>query len=177
MPKVVRLLVLLLALAALYREASGQENPMAAHQHMPKDGDIHDTFYAGWDRPDYGEGYGCCHKRDCYPTKFKMVVGKWYALKREWIDKASGTYRYMPEDRFSSWIHIPDEKFEHNMRPGTPVLNKPEEQQRMPRQSPDGRSHVCLYEPSSSTDGMLGGPEGSVLVPLYPLCAVLGAEG
>jgi hypothetical protein len=38
------------------------------HMHMPKDGDLHDRFYNGWERPDMGPGFGCCHKQDCDPT-------------------------------------------------------------------------------------------------------------
>ena len=41
------------------------------------------------------------------------------------------------------------------------------EMSRDPRESPDGRSHVCLLDVTSE--------DGSKA--LFPLCAVLGAEG
>jgi hypothetical protein len=132
---------------------------------MPKDGDLHDRFYNGWERPDMGPGFGCCHKQDCYPTKFRRMGGKWYALRRKWVE--AGVYEYLPEDEAASWIHIPEHLFEHNLVPGQPAVNLKQNTQREPRESPDGQSHVCIL--------MTGGEHGDVAE--QPLCAVLGGQG
>lgn len=62
----------------------------------------------------------CCNKQDCYPTEFKSVGGTWFALRRE----------------DGEWIPIPAAVLEDN------TLD--------PRDSPDGRNHVCMQAPGSS---------------------------
>lgn len=59
----------------------------------------------------------CCDKRDCYPTAVKNVGGTWFVERRE--------------DR--EWIPVPEHKIEQN--------------QKDPKESPDGRAHVCLGPP------------------------------
>ena len=92
------------------------------HHHPPQDMEIHRKFYSTWNRPNGGEPrpYSCCNEHDCYPAAFKNVGGTWFALRRE--DKR--------------WVVIPDNLMEHN--------------QRDPRESPDGRNHVCMQAPGLS---------------------------
>lgn len=97
--------------------------------HPPEDMAIHEQFYSTWMMPNGGEPRtnSCCNNQDCYPTQFKKIRGTWYALRRE----------------DGSWMPIPESKLEH-LQPD-------------PRESPDGRSHVCAS-------------------PVYPnvYCAVVG---
>lgn len=57
--------------------------------------------------------YSCCSDKDCYATEFKAVGGTWFYLHRE-----TGT-----------WKPIPAELLEDNTAD--------------PRDSPDGRNHIC----------------------------------
>ncbi len=90
----------------------------ASAQHPPEHQDLHDQFYQNWLMPNVRDANGnrtnsCCSNHDCYPTEFKLVGGTWFAMHRE-----SG-----------KWIVVPDTKLEHNA---------PD-----PRESPDGRGHLC----------------------------------
>jgi len=89
------------------------------HNHPPEDAAIHDKFYSTWIRPDQPQLGSCCSNKDCYPTEFKRVGKQWHAKRRE----------------DGAWIAVPPEKFEHNRVDGTP------------RDSPDGRNHVCMQPP------------------------------
>jgi hypothetical protein len=74
-----------------------------------------DMFYSHWRQPNDGHvrSWGCCDKTDCYPTEARMIKGQWWYLHRE-------TQR---------WMSVPDRKVEH-LQPD-------------PKESPDGRNHVC----------------------------------
>lgn len=50
-------------------------------QHPPEHAQLHNQFYAQWQRP--GNKGSCCNDRDCYPTKAKFEDGKWWAQRRE----------------------------------------------------------------------------------------------
>jgi hypothetical protein len=104
------------------------------HFHPPEDAALHHKFYVMWNMPNNGQPRekSCCNKEDCYPTQIKNVGGTYFALRRE--------------DQM--WVPIPHAKIEHN--------------QSDPRESPDGRNHVCMAPPQ---DG----------IKVY--CAVLGSGG
>jgi hypothetical protein len=99
--------------------ASGQE----LHQHT-HDGEV-GHFYQTWMRPgDFGLGiphrkHSCCNEKDCYSTSFKFVGGTWFAQRRE----------------DGEWMPIPVGILEDN--------------QPDPRDSPDGRGHVCMQPPGN----------------------------
>ena len=57
----------------------------------------HHKFYQNWMRPDMPSA-SCCGRWDCYPTEFKQVNGRWFALRRE----------------DGAWMPIPPEKMELN---------------------------------------------------------------
>lgn len=107
---------------------------LAQHSgHPPQDMELHQKFYSTWYRPemrapDGQRQHSCCNDRDCYPTQFKNVGGTWFFLRRE-------------DQR---WTPVPDGILEQN--------------QIDPRESPDGRGHVCAS-------------------PYNVFCAVLGAQG
>jgi len=84
------------------------------HHHEGLSPDV-DKFYSYWLQPNGGKEryYGCCNRIDCYPTEAKIVNGHWWYRHRE-------TWQ---------WLPVPDEKVEH-LQPD-------------PRESPDGRNHVC----------------------------------
>ncbi len=105
------------------------------HSHPPEDAETHEKFYAGWLMPNGGKDrtQSCCNKQDCYPTTFKNVGGTWFARRRE----------------DGKWMPVPPSKIEH--------------EQLDPRESPDGRGHVCAAPPHPNGDS------SSVY------CAVLGA--
>ena len=106
----------------------------AGAQHPPQDQALHDKFYSTWRMPQPRDGNGnrvnsCCSNTDCYSTTFKRVGGTWFAQQRE----------------NGKWIVIPEQRLEQN--------------QPDPRESPDGRGHLCANS------------NGTVY------CAVLGVEG
>jgi hypothetical protein len=77
-------------------------------------------FYEGWSRPTgpYGivhRGMSCCRNTDCSPVAETRMEGGRYVVRPEGGD---------------AWFKVP---------PG--VI---ESQQTDPRESPDGRSHVCI---------------------------------
>lgn len=89
------------------------------HGHPPEDAELHDKFYESWLMPAEYQGSSrrtrsCCNKIDCYPAQVKRENGRWYVLQREHVQ----------------WIEIPEHIIEQN--------------QPDPRESPDGRSHVCM---------------------------------
>jgi hypothetical protein len=86
------------------------------HYHPPEHAQLHHKFYAGWNIPNGGQERknSCCNRVDCAPAKVKREGGTWFVWKE--ID--------------SRWIVIPESLLEHN--------------QPDPRESPDGRSHVCM---------------------------------
>jgi hypothetical protein len=90
----------------------------ALAQHPPEHQELHEKFYSTWLRPDWGRVDGrrtesCCNEQDCYPVETRMRNGKWEYLRRE--DNA--------------WIIVRD------------GINEMDQDD--PRESPDGRSHVC----------------------------------
>jgi hypothetical protein len=99
--------------------ASGQE----LHQHT-HDGEV-GHFYQTWMRPGYDargfltghRQHSCCNEKDCYSTSFKLVGGTWFTQRRE----------------DGEWMPIPVRILEEN--------------QPDPRDSPDGRGHVCMPPP------------------------------
>ncbi len=99
--------------------------------HPPQDTELHHKFYATWLRSDIREAgqrvHSCCSQQDCYPTQFKMIGGRWHALHRE----------------TGRWIIVLDSQFEHNA---------PD-----PRESPDGRSHLCASPLGNTFCAVLGG--------------------
>src|SRR5690348_11003031 len=100
--------------------------------HPPQDMELHNTFYSTWMIPNNGavRSKSCCNNIDCYPTEVHRVGDHWFAKRRE----------------DGKWILIPDDKIEQN--------------QPDPRESPDGRSHVCMSSPFAGD---------------YVYCAVLGS--
>jgi len=74
-----------------------------------------DRFYSYWRQPNNGleRQFGCCNKTDCYPAEAKVIDGRWWVKIREG----------------GRWVIVPSHKVEHL--------------QRDPRESPDGRNHVC----------------------------------
>jgi hypothetical protein len=74
--------------------------------------------------------HSCCNEKDCYSTSFKLIGGTWFAQRRE----------------DGEWMPIPVGILEDN--------------QPDPRDSPDGRGHVCMQPPG----------KGNVV-----FCAVLGS--
>lgn len=104
------------------------------HHHPPQDAQLHDRFYSTWYMPNGGmpRNSSCCNLKDCYPTTIKKVGDVYFARRRE----------------DGAWIPIPTSKIEQN--------------QSDPRESPDGRSHVCMAAPSGGAN-------------VY--CAVLGTDG
>jgi hypothetical protein len=139
------------------------------HKHTPRDEEVHQKFYSTWERPNY-PGNSCCNWRDCFPTAFKRVAGKWYALRREITKDEGGVIEYElmnPKDA-DSWIEIPDAIIENNQVPGKSFKSSVDGKtyvMKEPRESPDGRSHVCMLD-TSSTQRLH--PD--------PLCAVIAAE-
>ncbi len=85
-------------------------------QHPLHDQEIHENFYSTWRMPngDKPRVASCCNEHDCYPATIKREGGTWFAQSRDG----------------QRWIAIPDSKLEHL--------------QGDPRESPDGRSHVCI---------------------------------
>ena len=89
------------------------------HGHPPQDAEIHHQFYKTWKYPKARDSTGtrkgsCCNLTDCHPTEIKRMGGRWWAKSRDG----------------KSDLQIPEEIMEHN--------------QPDPRESPDGRSHVCV---------------------------------
>jgi hypothetical protein len=90
----------------------------AAAQHPPEHQELHEQFYSTWLRPDFGRVDGqrtksCCNQEDCYPVETRMRNGKWEYLRRE----------------DNTWVVVRD---------GVNEMDQDD-----PRESPDGRSHVC----------------------------------
>lgn len=62
----------------------------------------------------------CCSKADCYPTDIEYRNGEIYARRRE-------------DNKF---IHVPKRRIEQTYR--------------QPRESPDGRNHICAPPPNAT---------------------------
>ncbi len=121
--------------AAIWLAIFGSISRAQEHQHPPQDSDIHERFYKDWRMPNGGQArtQSCCNKQDCYPTAFKLVGGTWFARRRE----------------DGKWMAVP--------------VSKLENEQTDPRESPDGRGHICAAPPVPNGD-------------TYSIfCAVLGA--
>lgn len=112
-------IIMLVALALVCSSTARADD---GHHHQQQDAQLHEQFYVTWYRPD-NPMHSCCSKQDCYPTQFKHVGGKWFALRRE----------------DQQWVYVPEQKFEHNRRDGPP------------RVSPDHRSHVCMQNPKQGS--------------------------
>jgi hypothetical protein len=54
----------------------------AQHRHPAEDATVHEKFYSTWRMPDHPHR-SCCNKRDCYPTKIRIVDGAVFAKRRE----------------------------------------------------------------------------------------------
>jgi hypothetical protein len=130
--RLTRIVLGVLAFALLTGDSKAQEH--SHHSHPPQDAELHHTFYVTWNMPNNGEPRekSCCNKHDCYPTQIKRVGETYFALRRE----------------DQQWVPIPHSKIEHN--------------QPDPRESPDGRNHVCMTPPQHGVN-------------VY--CAVLGSGG
>lgn len=74
-----------------------------------------DQFYSYWLRPNLGRprNSSCCNRLDCYPVEAQMRGGHWFFKHRE----------------TQQWKIVPDGLVEH--------------EQADPKESPDGRNHVC----------------------------------
>jgi hypothetical protein len=91
--------------------------PIAAqdiHHHEGMTPDV-DRFYSTWLRPngEHPRVSSCCNFLDCYPVEAQFVGGHWFFRHRE----------------TQTWKIVPDGLVEH--------------EQADPRESPDGRNHVC----------------------------------
>jgi hypothetical protein len=86
------------------------------HYHPSEHAELHDKFYSTWLIPNGGSERknSCCNLVDCAPATVKKEGGTWFVWK----------------PIAHRWVVIPDRLLEHN--------------QPDPRQSPDGRSHVCM---------------------------------
>lgn len=155
--KVLHVAALVLAFLMLLTPPTRGEQ---AHQHPERDRELHDGFYKDWTRPDWPRS-SCCSYDDCYPSPVKRVAGVWMALKRDY--RGGTDYDLRDPSVAENWHPIPDDKLEHNLLPGTkhPRTN---ETMREPRQSPDGRNHVCMKNTNEA-----GEPET-----WFVYCAVLG---
>ena len=84
-------------------------------------------FYAGWKRPDLREKKNntrwssCCNKTDCHEVDVKTERGIWF----------------FKDIYTQQWFPIPADKLEDN--------------QPDPRESPDGKSHVCYSAYTTSS--------------------------
>jgi hypothetical protein len=165
----------LITLIILLMVAAAQAQP--AHQHPPRDAEVHEKFYMGWDRPDF-PGNNCCKRTDCYVTAIKRVGTDHYALTRTMVkDEKTGvaTSEYVlndPKDP-ENWVLIPPERLEQNQVPGRKAFSNVDNNEytmREPLDSPDGRSHVCMIETLAGVDAPGFSPAGRWFV----LCAVLG---
>lgn len=86
------------------------------HQHPGvTDDPAVDYFYSTWLRPNNGAPrfYSCCNRVDCYPVEAQFRGGHWFYKHRE----------------TQTWKIVPDGLVEH--------------EQADPRESPDGRNHIC----------------------------------
>ena len=95
--------------------------------HAPSEMELHKQFYSTWFRPNFRDKFGnryssCCGLGDCYPTTFKQVNGKWYFMQKSIGPNGE-------RDIEEGWKEIPEGLLEQN--------------QPDPRESPDGRGHVC----------------------------------
>ena len=117
---------LLLALALLCATPAFAHDPGTAKS--PEEARVF-TYYTSWMRPPE-RSMSCCSQHDCHDVEVKRQNGKWFFLDK--ISSGSGPY----------WREIPEDRLEQNDKD--------------PRESPDGRSHVCF---NSS----------------FVLCAVLGS--
>lgn len=91
----------------------------AQHYHRPQDAGIHERFYMTWLRPNHRMTNGqrsasCCNLQDCHPTEFKHSNGHWWAKTNDG----------------RNIIFVPEDILEHNQPDA--------------RESPDGRSHICV---------------------------------
>lgn len=89
------------------------------HQHPTHDQALHDKFYSTWLVPNggYSRRQSCCNKKDCAAVRAVRRKGDIWEAQR---------------DSDGSWLRVPPSKVESN--------------QPDPRQSPDGRSHMCSVE-------------------------------
>lgn len=91
----------------------------AQHQHPPQDQALHEQFYSNWMIPNGGRPrqQSCCNKKDCAPVIAVRRNGNVFEAQRE---------------KDGRWLKIPPSKVEGD--------------QSDPRESPDGRSHMCSNE-------------------------------
>lgn len=113
--------------------------PAQEHFHPPAHADLHHQFYQTWLRPDMRQlnkqrWYSCCDNMDCAPARFKHEKGQLLGQKMGVAD--------------NTWYVIPEQLLESN--------------QEDPRESPDGRGHLC-----ARLNAFNGHPQ--------VFCAVLGA--
>jgi len=100
----------------------------AIAQHPPQHQQLHNEFYNKWMRPQ-GHYQGmqhrkssCCNLSDCFPVlETKMVNGKYFVRPDQ---------PYFNDKSQIPWYPVPNEIIESN--------------QPDPRETPDGRSHVCI---------------------------------
>jgi hypothetical protein len=100
------------------------------HKHPPEHAQLHEQFYASWNKPNVRSPSGertmsCCSKMDCYPAQIRKRGTQFEVLRRE--DQV--------------WVPVPADLMEHN--------------QPDPRESPDGRAHVCMGSPYNWQQGQL----------------------
>lgn len=108
-----RALVVAALIALLFRPIFLSGQELHHHEGMSAEVD---KFYSYWLQPNKGlpRHFGCCNRIDCYPTEAKLDdTGHWWFLHRESM----------------RWLPVPDDKVEHL--------------QLDPKESPDGRNHVC----------------------------------
>lgn len=86
------------------------------------------AFYEKWMSMPSDRKASCCNQEDCYPTEVRAVADGW-----EFWDRDEQKWRAIPQDRLES-------------------------NAKDPLDSPDGRSHVCVYKTTGTV-----------------LCAVLGS--
>lgn len=110
-------LIIALLLATPAAAAPSGESGPRLHHHKGMSSEI-DRFYSFWLQPNGGNKRvsSCCSGQDCYPVEIKSAAGRYWFKHRE----------------TGRWMIVPD--------------NRVESLQPDPRESPDGRSHVCANE-------------------------------
>ncbi len=132
--------------SAIAQDASDPDHA----NHPPEHLQLHEQFYQDWMRLDVAGGtFSCCNLKDCYPTvMLEARDGSWWALRykaamlleRRARQSDGGGTLLPPLSDLASWVKVPEQVIEHNSDRVDLGVQSP----RLPRESPDGRSHACV---------------------------------
>lgn len=121
-PLTLKALIVGIGLGLLAALGLGSVKGEESHEHMSEAG----KFYSTWKKPNWGgERFeSCCNNDDCFRTQVVIRDGKCMAWKPAWATVEA------------HWV----------------VFNcgKMEENQKDPRESPDGESHACIAKYSDT---------------------------